>query len=148
EFKKVYSDELSCYRFLYELKTENGFACKKCLHNSSGKGKEIFDRRCNKCGYNESVTANTIFHKLKFPIVNAFYMMYLVTTQKGITSEEISAMLSMRKSTCSTFKKKILERVNKKGKRGIHRWDELILDINFEKTAPDAPVTKGDGLIK
>lgn len=128
EFIKVYPDELSCYRFLEELKKEHGFVCKKCESVTAGKGKEVFDRRCNRCGYNESITANTIFHKLKFPIVKAFYILYLVNTRKDITAEELSGILGLRKTTCAVFKKKISDRLTKRGKKEMQGWDTLILD--------------------
>lgn len=128
EFSKVYPDDLSCYRFLEDLKSESGFICKKCSSNNSGKGKETFDRRCTSCGYNESITANTIFHKLKFPIVKAFYMMYLVSNQKDTSLDNMSEMLDLRKNTCYNFKKKIQSRIKHKPSGKITSWDELILD--------------------
>jgi hypothetical protein len=30
------------------------------------------NKRCAKCGYDESPTVNTLFHKVKFGIVEAF----------------------------------------------------------------------------
>ncbi len=128
EFVKVYPDELACYRFLEELKRSQGFCCKKCGERNAGKGKKIFDRRCNCCGYNESITSNTIFHKLKFPIVKAFYLMYLVSSRNKITSDTLAQMLEMRKSTCTLFKRKILERMALLGYKEVTDWQVLILD--------------------
>lgn len=128
EFVKVYPDELACYRFLEELKRSQGFCCKKCGERNAGKGKKIFDRRCNLCGYNESITSNTIFHKLKFPIVKAFYLMYLVSSRGKITSDTLAQMLEMRKSTCALFKRKILERMEQFGYKEVKDWQVLILD--------------------
>lgn len=133
EFTKVYPDDLSCYRFLEELKSKSKFVCKKCFSTNCGKGKETFDRRCTSCGYNESITANTIFHKLKFPIVKALYLMYLVSNKKNITVEEMSETLALRKNTCSNFKNKILDRIKQKPKGKILSWDELVLDLHFEQ---------------
>jgi hypothetical protein len=128
EFVKVYPDTFSCFRYLEELKSRNVFRCKKCGSQNCGKGKELFDRRCTSCGYNESITANTIFHKLKFPILKAFYMMYLVNSRKKITIDELSEILDLRKATCVAFRKKIQERIDYKGKAGMSGWDVLILD--------------------
>lgn len=136
EFVKVYPDELTCFRYLEELKNQNIFQCKKCNSNSCGKGKEQFDRRCSKCGYNESVTANTIFHKLKFPIVKAFYIMYLVSNKQDITSDELSEMLSLRKSTCSNFKKKIKDRIKVLDKKEFNGWNSLVVDSALENAHP------------
>jgi len=136
EFVKVYPDELTCYRYLEELKKQYPFQCKKCNSTSCGKGKEQFDRRCSKCGYNESVTANTIFHKLKFPVVKAFYMMYLVSNRQDITSDELSEMLSLRKSTCSNFKKKIKDRIKLLDKKEFSGWTSLVVDSAIENVTP------------
>jgi two-component system, sensor histidine kinase LadS len=67
EFKTLYPDTLSCYRFLETLKWEQGFTCAKCKNDKYFEGSQKFARRCTRCGYNESVTANTIFQGIKFP---------------------------------------------------------------------------------
>jgi hypothetical protein len=130
EFLSVYPDELSCYRFIEELKSKRSFSCKKCLSLNFGKGKVIFDRRCTKCGYNESITSNTIFHKIKFPIVKSFYIIYLIANKPNTTAEDISAILNLRKETCSAFKKKVLERMKSVPKKDLESWDILILNAN------------------
>jgi hypothetical protein len=45
-------------------------------------GKASYDRRCNKCGYDESLTAKTLFHKVKFGTENSFEMVYDISTNK------------------------------------------------------------------
>jgi hypothetical protein len=130
EFLSVYPDELSCYRFIEELKSKRSFSCKKCSSLNFGKGKVVFDRRCTKCGYNESITSNTIFHKIKFPIVKSFYIIYLIANKPTTTAEEISAIINLRKETCSVFKKKVLERMKSVSKKDFESWDILILNHN------------------
>ena len=131
-FKKAYPDDMACMRYLHELKERSGFCCKKCGQNKSIKGKTTFDIRCAKCNYNESLTAHTIFHKTKFSLQKAYYMLYLVSqTKTDISSTELSKILELQKATCQNFKNKILERMaqnNKKGKFKTMRWDYLILD--------------------
>jgi hypothetical protein len=42
-------------------------------------------------------TAGTLFHKVKFPLLKAFYIVYFVaTSKKGISSTELSRKLSLR----------------------------------------------------
>lgn len=133
EFLEVYSNENACFRYLSLLKSKNVFHCKNCHGEHSGKGKEIFDRRCTKCGYNESVTANTLFHKVKFPIEKAFYMTHLVFARPELSAEELSQLLTLRKETCSVFKRKILARIHSLNKADLASWDMLILNERFEK---------------
>jgi hypothetical protein len=62
EFTRLYPNENACYKFLSNLKWENKYNCKKCGNDKFFWGKTLFARRCTKCGYEESVTAHTIFH--------------------------------------------------------------------------------------
>ena len=135
-FKKAYTDDLSCMRYLAALKDENKFTCKICGNNKSIKGKAVFDVRCSKCSYNESITANTIFHKIKFPLQKAFYLVYLVSqARKDITATDLSKILSLQKSTCQNFKNKILEKMEdlkKSGHKNNINWDLVIIDKKYE----------------
>ena len=45
--------------------------------------KESHSKRCSKCGYLESATAYTIFHKVKFPLNKAFYILFLLYSNKN-----------------------------------------------------------------
>src|SRR5690606_12938883 len=87
EFKKIFPDKLACYRYLERIKWEKGFKCRKCENDKFFDGLKKFSRRCTRCGYNESITAYTIFHGIKFPIEKAFYITYLVIS--GSTSETL-----------------------------------------------------------
>lgn len=131
EFILVYPDDYSCMEYLSELKWSKDYSCQKCGNSTYGKGKEIFARRCKKCGYNESVTAFTLFHKLKFPLKKAFYLLFLVNSKEGkITVDELSEQLQLRRNTCWNFKKKIEEKVeaNKSLKKPYKYWENLILN--------------------
>lgn len=134
-FKKAYPDDLSCMRYLLDLKEKNGFFCKMCGNTRSIKGKAKFDMRCAKCNYNESLTANTIFHRTKFSLQKAFYMLYLVSqTRTDIPAAELSRMLELQSITCQNFKSKILSRMQvlrKVNKSKVMNWDLLILDKEF-----------------
>jgi two-component system, sensor histidine kinase LadS len=133
QFKTLYPDNLSCYRFLENLKWENGFQCKKCNNEKYSKGSAKFSRRCSRCGYNESITAFTIFHALKFPIEKAFYIAYLtVTGKKESTLDTLARKLGLGVNTVWAFKSKINNRVSeleKKDKKPhVSRWEEVILE--------------------
>lgn len=129
EFNRIFSDESTCLRYLEELKWNDTFRCKKCGNVKYINGIKIFTRKCTKCGYSESVTANTLFHGLRFPISKAFYMTYLVHRNYKITLDELSELLELRRNTCWNFKKKvikILEQDKKHSKKTIETWEDLI----------------------
>jgi hypothetical protein len=73
-------------------------------------GKHYFRANAHVVCYTESPTANTLFHKVKFDILKAFYIVYFVSTnKKGITSMELSRKLNLRQKTCWAFKRKVMK---------------------------------------
>jgi two-component system, sensor histidine kinase LadS len=132
QFQTLYPDTLACHRFLESLKWEGGYHCRKCGNEKYFDGAQKFSRRCTKCGYNESITAFTIFHSIKFPIERAFYLAYLVVEGKnGLTLETLAENLTLRINTVWSFKHKVLKRLEfleSRGKRpSVSRWEEVIL---------------------
>ncbi|TRX58457.1 receptor [Fulvivirga sp. M361] len=110
QFRNIFPDQLTCYRFLDRLKWANGYHCTKCNNTKFSEGHTKFARRCSKCGYDESITSNTIFHRIKFPIEKAFYILYVTNNQPNdFTLDELSEMLQLRRNTVWNFKKKIEE---------------------------------------
>jgi two-component system, sensor histidine kinase LadS len=133
EFKTLYPDKLACYRFLETLKWEHGFDCRKCGNEKYFEGAQKFARRCTRCGYNESITAYTIFHSIKFPIEKAFYLAYLVVTgRKENTLEALAIRLDLGVNTVWAFRGKVSERIGELAHRGkrptVSRWEEVILE--------------------
>lgn len=110
EFREKFPDADSCLSYLAKLKWGNGFTCKKCGHGNSCRGMSPHSRQCTSCNYTESPTANTLFHKVKFDLLKAFYIVYFVSTnKKEITSTELSRKLSLRQKTCWAFKRKVMK---------------------------------------
>jgi len=134
EFATLYPDNLACYRFLEKLKDQNGFECTKCGNMKYSAGAQKFARRCTRCGYNESVTANTLFHGVKFPIAKAFYLVYLTYTNKRtFTLEKLSEKLDLRLSTVWAFRQKVTERIalGRDHKVSIDSWEGIVLDLKL-----------------
>ncbi|MFN3403152.1 MAG: 7TM diverse intracellular signaling domain-containing protein [Cytophagaceae bacterium] len=142
EFLKIFPDKESCLKYLAELKWTEDYVCKKCANNKFFEGHEVYSRRCTKCGYDESATAFTIFHKLKFDLNKAFYLLFLVYANKDkITTLELSRIISLRQSTCWSFRKKITEKMQKKKKYNYDEagWSWLILDSKNKSTKTQIP---------
>lgn len=116
EFQKKFQTDSDCLDYLYELKWSHGFECKKCSHTKSRTGNTHRDKRCLQCGYEESVTAQTLFHKIKFSVHSAFYICYRVCiAKKGMSSMELSRELGLRQGTCWAFKRKVQESMTSSG---------------------------------
>ncbi len=108
EFTKRFQTDADCASYLMEIKWKDGMKCVKCDSEEFWKGKCSNNIRCKKCGYEESPTAGTLFHKIKFPLLKAFHICYrLSVSKKGMSSWELSRELSLRQMTCWAFKRKI-----------------------------------------
>lgn len=132
EFSKIYPDNNACFKFLAELKWADRYTCRKCSNENYFEGETPHSRRCSKCGYDESVTTNTIFHNSKIPINKAFYIIFLMYSSNGkISSYRLSEILSMRQGTCWAYSnkvKKIMEERKKELKNaGEKGWSKLVL---------------------
>lgn len=141
QFSTLYPDTLSCYRFLESIKWEQHYQCKKCKNEKYFDGQQKFSRRCTRCGYNESITAYTIFHSIKFPIEKAFYLAYLtVSGRKDQTLEMLAERLDLRVNTIWSFRHKVAEHVESLEKRGLKtsakRWQDVILLHDALKIQP------------
>jgi len=128
DFKNVFPDKDACYKFLSELKWKNTYHCKKCAYNKYSDGPN-YGRRCKNCNYYESPTVDTLFHKLKFPIEKAFYILYLSNRKDvDLTLNQLSEILELRRETCWAFKNKISLASDKVGhNKELSGWESLAL---------------------
>lgn len=132
EFSRTYPDNESCFRFLAELKWQQGYHCYKCGHEHYFAGHAPFSRRCSRCSYEESVLANTIFQNTRIPINKAFYIVFLVYTSKGkISSHKLSELLDIRQSTCWSYQHKVKSVMEERKKElktaDAGGWSKLVL---------------------
>lgn len=80
DFQERYPDEASCEQKLFSFRWPDGFVCPKCGHS------EFFDlpRRelfqCKQCKYQASLTAGTVMHKARTPLLKWFWAMFLEPT--------------------------------------------------------------------
>jgi len=116
EFQRRFPSEQSCINYLIELKLGDGFECPQCKHNNYCKGDKAYNRQCTQCNYLVSPTSGTLFHKIKFPLLKAFYIVYFMSTSsKGISSTELSRKLGLRQKTCWLFKLKVMQAMKSSG---------------------------------
>lgn len=125
EFQEHFKTDEDCLKYLEEVKWENGYFCSKCKNTKYSKGQLLYSRKCTKCDHQESPTAGTLFHKVKFSLLKAFWIIYYISvSKKGISSTELSRLLKLRQMTCWLFKRKIME--------ATHCKDEKKLTGNVE----------------
>lgn len=111
-----------------------------CLQPRGGvayiKGKQPASRRCSKCGYDESATTGTLFHKLKFGIDKALEMLYEVaTSKKGANSIWLAEHFGVNQKTAWLFCQKVQAAM--KSSEQFPLEDEVHVD-EFEKGTPQS----------
>ncbi len=107
-FVEDFHTQEQCFAYLTKMKWGAGFVCRKCGHTTSVYGRTWYYRRCQRCLHDESCTAHTLFHKIKFPITKAFWIIYqLSTMKKGMSSLEIARQYHINKGTAWYFKRKV-----------------------------------------
>ena len=107
-FTSRFGTKRACFQYLADQKWENGYFCKKFKHTKHTRGKQPCSRRCRKCGYDESTTADTLFHKLKFGIDKAFEMLYEISTsKKGANSIWLAERFGVNQKTTWLFRQKV-----------------------------------------
>lgn len=98
EFQRAFSTEQRCHKFLFEQRWPNGFKCPKCQaqHYSFVSTRKLY--QCKSCKYQVSITAGTVFHKTRKPLVLWFVMIYLITKSK--TGQSISYLQRLLQIGC------------------------------------------------
>lgn len=128
----LFTNNQKCLEFLVDLKWKNGYCCKKCNHNKFGIGKNRLNRRCLRCRYDESPTAGTLFHKIKFPLNEAFEIVYhLSHIPEGISSCELSRNFTICQKTAWFFKRKIQQSCAKFENDQLHEDQFNVIPSGF-----------------
>ena len=81
EFLVQFKTDDDCWRYLFEMRWQNGFKCPKC----SGSEYWLTEERllhCSGCEHQTSITAGTIFHGTRKPLLLWFHVIWWVVAQK------------------------------------------------------------------
>jgi rubrerythrin len=128
EFLKIYASDEVCLQLLSNLKWSQGFVCRKCGYEKTVSNNLPSKKKCSRCGYIESVTANTLYHHLKFPVYKAFYLTYVEFAGLKYTNEQLSETIELRKSTLWAFRNKVIERMKLREYKNLQNWQDMIVD--------------------
>ena len=108
EFTEKFQTNDDCYQYLVDLKWGKGFRCSRCKCKTVMRSKTWYYRRCKECLYDESATSGTLFHKLKFPLIKAFHILFRISiSKKGISSVQIAKEYGIRQRTAWFFRRKV-----------------------------------------
>ena len=97
QFQRRFPTEKACMEHLFKLRWPEGYRCPKCGHSrySFHSTRKLY--QCGECRYQVSVTAGTIFHKTRTPLVHWFWMIFIMTRQKsGASMLSLQGMLGVK----------------------------------------------------
>lgn len=107
EFATHFPDDLSCKEYLSKLKWEDGYTCRKCGHTKHTQRTD-FTKTCTFCHHNESATAHTAFHKVKFGLRKAFFITFeMVNTTKSLSASQVAKRYGINRNTAWLFMHKV-----------------------------------------
>ena len=86
EFQKSFPDNDSCAKHLAEQRWPSGFVCPRCGHKEAWylPKRRLFD--CRNCRLQTSLTAGTIFHKTRVPLLKWYWLIYHMAMAKVVVS--------------------------------------------------------------
>src|SRR5512139_585351 len=97
EFQREFSTEEACARHLREIRWPNGFKCPRCGDDKAWfiRTRNILD--CKGCRAKVSLTAGTIFHRTRTPLVKWYWLIYHMAMDKvGVSISEMQRILAIR----------------------------------------------------
>ena len=130
EFADRFRTDENCKEYLAGIKWANGFQCRKCGHDKSQIRKD-FSRTCNICSHQESATSNTLFHKVKFGVRKAFFIVFeMATSTESLSASYVSVRFGVTEKTARLFMHKVREAMESNGDNpmnGTVHVDEFVL---------------------
>lgn len=138
DFMKVFPDDDACKAYLADLKWQDGFSCPKCGH-TKGCLKKGYKYHCYGCGKVESSTAGTLFHRVKFGLQKAFYIVFeMSTSTQSLSSIQMGERYGIRQGTAWYFMQKIRKAMDSSRKHpleGSVHVDEFVIG-GYEENRP------------
>lgn len=138
EFQKRFSSEDDCLAHLHKLRWPAGFRCPNCDHDV---GYQLAHRRliqCAVCRHQTSATSGTIFHKTRVRLLVWFWMVYLISQDKGgVSALKLSKDLGMHYATVWHMVHKIRDAMRTRDQRimlaGFIELDEAVIGPQARK---------------
>jgi len=108
EFQRRFSTEAACAQALEQMRWPKGFVCPRCGQTKASRISTRHLLQCAACDYQASLTAGTIFHKTRTPLLKWFWAIWLVAQDKGGASAlRLSKQLEISYRTAWTMLHKL-----------------------------------------
>jgi len=86
DWQQHFPDERTCLQAIIEQRWPEGFRCPCCGHEKGWLLQTRHVIECADCHHHTSITAGTLFHNTKLPLVKWFWSIYWLSTDKGSIS--------------------------------------------------------------
>lgn len=97
KFHERFRNEEDCYGWLFKCRWPDGFICPACGGKKYVKISTRGLLQCKDCRKQVSLTAGTIFHKTRVPLLKWFMLIYRMATSKtGVSINEMKKELEIR----------------------------------------------------
>jgi len=137
DFQQQFSSEQACRDYLFKVRWPNGFQCPMCGHCRAYEltRRHLFE--CTQCGYQASVTAGTIMHKTRTPLLVWFWAIYLVANDKrGTSAAQVSKQFGISYPTAWLMLHKIRKAMRDRDAQymlaGIVEMDDTLIGAPTE----------------
>jgi hypothetical protein len=97
EFQKEFPDNEACAKHIAAQRWPGGFVCTRCGNKEAWylSKRHLFD--CKSCRFQTSITAGTIFHSTRTPLVKWYWMIYHIAMDKvGVSIAEMQRLLDIK----------------------------------------------------
>ena len=97
EFQKEFPDNEACAKHIAAQRWPSGFVCSRCGNKEAWylSKRHLFD--CKACRFQTSITAGTIFHGTRTPLVKWYWMIYHIAMDKvGVSIAEMQRLLDIK----------------------------------------------------
>jgi len=149
EWQKRFGTESNCTKILEKVRWPQGFQCPRCgsKEYSFVETRKLY--QCSQCRHQISITADTLFHATKIPLVKWFWAIYLTASDKGgISALRLSKNIGVSWICARNILKKI--RTAMSHRDSIYRLENLIefddTMLAGKKLVKEAVVLRGKGL--
>lgn len=97
DFLTQFPSEEECFQYLVKKRWPDGFRCPKCGTHRAYFLEKHHRFQCASCRRQTSVTAGTVFHRLRHPLLTLFWAVYFIaTTKKGVSAMELKRKLGIK----------------------------------------------------
>lgn len=96
-FHEEFREEEDCYKWLFKNRWPNGFRCPTCGGSEYGRIATRGLYQCKSCRRQVSLTAGTIFHKTRVPLMKWFMLIHRMASSKtGVSINEMRRELEIK----------------------------------------------------